>query len=122
MKPTYEIFREFTFDAAHSLPQAPEGHKCRRLHGHTFRVVLGVEGVPDIDTGWIRDFAELKAQFSPILDMLDHRHLNDIEGLENPTSERLAQWIYQRSKVDLSDLVYVQVRETCTTGCTYRES
>ncbi|MBE0593816.1 MAG: 6-carboxytetrahydropterin synthase QueD, partial [Gemmatimonadales bacterium] len=93
-----EVFREFTFEAAHRLPHVPEGHKCARLHGHSFTVVLHVEGSLGADSGWVVDFADIKAAFRPIHDQLDHRYLNEIDGLENPTSEHLARWIWQRLK------------------------
>ena len=113
-----EIFREFTFEAAHRLPYVPEGHKCGRLHGHSYRAEVHVRGEVDPATGWILDFAEIKAAFKPIEDTLDHRYLNEIEGLENPTSENLARWIWQRLECHLP-LARVVVRETCTSGCVY---
>lgn len=115
-----EIFKEFTFEAAHLLPGLPDGHKCRRLHGHSFRIEVHVEGTPDRTMGWIMDFADIKAAFQPIHDQLDHRYLNDIDGLSHPTSERLAGWIWERLKPALPMLSTVVVRETCTTGCVYR--
>lgn len=115
-----EIFKEFTFEAAHDLPNTPEGHKCRRLHGHSFRVRLAVEGDVDLDTGWVMDFAEIKAAFKPIWERLDHHYLNDIEGLENPTSEVIAKWIWAELKPALPLLSEVELWETCTAGCKYR--
>lgn len=117
---TTELFKEFTFEAAHHLPNVPEGHKCGRLHGHSFTVRLYVEGDVDPYTGWVIDFAEIKAAFKPIYQRLDHYYLNDIEGLENPTSEVLAHWIWQQIKPNLPLLSQVMVKETCTAGCTYR--
>ncbi|MDS0748290.1 6-carboxytetrahydropterin synthase QueD, partial [Escherichia coli] len=84
------LFKDFTFEAAHRLPHVPEGHKCGRLHGHSFMVRLEITGEVDPHTGWIIDFAELKAAFKPTYERLDHHYLNDIPGLENPTSEVLA--------------------------------
>lgn len=115
-----EIFKEFTFEAAHDLPNTPEGHKCRRLHGHSFRVRLAVEGDPDPVTGWVMDFADIKKAFEPILKRLDHYYLNEIPGLENPTSEVIAQWIWAELKPALPELSEVKLWETCTAGCTYR--
>ena len=109
-----DIFKSFTFEAAHRLPNVPEGHKCARLHGHSFRVELHVSGEPDPHTGWIMDFADLAHAFKPLHDQLDHRYLNEIAGLENPTSERLAQWLWQRMKPLVPQLSEVVVRETCT--------
>ena len=114
-----EIFREFTFEAAHRLPGVPEGHKCRRLHGHSFRVEVRVGGEVDPGAGWVMDFAELKAAFAPLHDQLDHRYLNEVPGLANPTSEVLARWIWDRLTGALP-LTAVVVRETCTSGVVYR--
>jgi 6-pyruvoyltetrahydropterin/6-carboxytetrahydropterin synthase len=114
-----EIWKEFTFDAAHVLPNVPEGHKCRRLHGHTYRVRVYVSGEPDDRVGWVMDFGDIKAAFEPILDRLDHYYLNDIEGLENPTAEALARWIWQRLEPRLPLLSRIEIHETCTTGCSY---
>ncbi len=115
-----EIFRSFTLEAAHLLPNVHEGHKCRRLHGHSFRVDVHVSGPVGGETGWVMDFADVKAAFAPLHDALDHRYLNEIEGLENPTSEHLARWIWTRLKPGLPELSQIVVRETCTSGCTYR--
>jgi len=114
-----EIYKEFTFEAAHRLPNVPEGHKCARLHGHSFRVGLYIEGDPEPETGWIMDFSDLKRIFQPTYDMLDHHYLNDIPGLENPTSENLAIWIWDQLKPQLPALSRVELRETCTSGCVY---
>lgn len=115
-----ELFKEFGFEAAHLLPEVPEGHKCRRLHGHSFRVRVTVRGDLDPRLGWVMDFAELKRAWAPLDEALDHRYLNEIPGLENPTSERLAQWIWRRLVTTLPGLLAVEVRETCTSGCVYR--
>lgn len=114
-----DIFKTFRLEAAHRLPNVPAGHKCARLHGHSFAVELQVSGPLGEDTGWVMDFAELKQAFQPLYDRLDHHYLNDIEGLENPTSERLAVWIWERLKPVLPLLSAVTVHETCTSGCRY---
>lgn len=114
-----EVFKEFTFEAAHRLPHVPEGHKCGRLHGHSFRIEIHIKGQVTEPTGWIMDFADLKKIFQPIYDRLDHYYLNEIEGLENPTSENLAKWVWHRLKPSLPELSKVLVRETCTSGCVY---
>lgn len=116
---TTEIFREFTFEAAHRLPFVPEGHKCARLHGHSYKVEVHVGGEVDPASGWIMDFADVKAAFKPLLEQLDHYYLNEIEGLENPTSEELARWIWERLQPRLPGLARIVVRETCTSGCVY---
>ncbi len=117
--PPVEIFKEFSFEAAHRLPNVPEGHKCARLHGHSFQLRIYVGGQPDPQTGWIMDFGDIKAAFKPIYEQLDHYYLNDIEGLENPTSENLAIWIWDRLKPTLPSLSRLEIRETCTSGCVY---
>lgn len=114
-----EVFKEFRFEAAHRLPTAPEGHKCGRLHGHSYRVEVHVRGPVDPDAGWVMDFADIAHAFKPLRDRLDHYYLNEIEGLENPTSENLARWIWDRLHPGLPELSKVVVRETCTSGCIY---
>lgn len=115
-----EIYKEFTFEAAHRLPNVPLTHKCSRLHGHSFHAEVHVSGPVGHKSGWIIDFAEVKQAFEPLMKELDHNYLNDVEGLENPTSENLAKWIWQRLELSLPGLSKVVVRETCTTGCIYR--
>ena len=97
----------------------PPGHKCGRLHGHSFRVEIRLRGTVDKHSGWFRDFGDVKLAFKPLEDQLDHRYLNEVSGLENPTSENLARWIWQRLKPELPELSCVIVRETCTAGCIY---
>lgn len=114
-----EIYKEFTFEAAHRLPNVPAGHKCARLHGHSFNVAVHVAGPVGVDTGWVIDFADIAAALKPIIDQLDHYYLNEIPGLENPTSENLARWIWQRIRPALPLLSRIVVKETCTSGCIY---
>ena len=114
-----EIYKEFTFESAHRLPNVPEGHKCARLHGHSFKARIYVSGNVSAHEGWIMDFSDLKAAFKPLYDQLDHHYLNDIEGLENPTSENLAIWIWEHLKPNLPQLSKVEIKETCTSGCVY---
>ncbi len=114
-----EVFKEFKFDAAHCLPSAPEGHKCRQLHGHTYRVVIHVEGPVDNELGWIVDFADIKAAMKPLIAQLDHHYLNDIEGLDKPTAESLADWFWQRLVTPLPGLSKVIVCENESCGCVY---
>ncbi|MFD4292858.1 6-carboxytetrahydropterin synthase QueD [Rhodococcus sp. NPDC058505] len=120
MTVTSEIFREFSFEAAHRLPNVPEGHKCARLHGHSYRFSVHVEGQVDPTLGWIMDFGDLKQVVRPLVEQLDHYYLNEIEGLENPTSEVLAVWLWERLHPGLPGLSAITVRETCTSGSTYR--
>lgn len=114
-----EIFKEFSIEAAHRLPHVPEGHKCSRLHGHSFMVSIHVSGSVDPQNGWVMDFGDIKSAFKPIWEQLDHHYLNDIEGLDNPTSENLARWIWSHLKPSLPSLSKVVIRETCTSGCIY---
>jgi 6-pyruvoyltetrahydropterin/6-carboxytetrahydropterin synthase len=115
-----ELFRVFSIEAAHRLPNVPPGHKCARLHGHSFRVEVHIRGRVGEKSGWVMDFADIKAAFQPLFDQLDHRYLNEVEGLSNPTSENLARWIWHRLLPALPQLSKVVVSETCTTGCVYQ--
>jgi len=115
-----EIFKEFTFEAAHRLPNVPPGHKCARLHGHSYRLAVHVEGPVDGMAGWVCDFADLSKAMRPVLDQLDHYYLNEIEGLENPTSEVLAHWLWERVRSRVPELVAVTVHETADARCVYR--
>ena len=119
-EPIAEVYKELRFEAAHLLPNAREGHKCRRLHGHSYYVTLVVRGPLDPHLGWVMDFADLKAAFEPLEKVLDHSYLNEIEGLENPTAEILAVWIWQRLEPTVPALSEVRIAETCTSGCSYR--
>ena len=114
-----EIFRVFHIEAAHRLPNVPADHKCARLHGHSFRIEVHVAGEVDPDTGWVQDFADIKAAFRSVNDQLDHHYLNDVPGLENPTSENLAAWIWNELSPELSMLSRIVVQETCNCGCSY---
>ena len=114
-----EIYKEFSIEAAHRLPHVPEGHKCSRLHGHSFQVSIHVSGAADARSGWVMDFADIKAAFKPVWERLDHHYLNDITGLENPTSENLARWIWRELKPALPLLSKIIIKETCTSGCVY---
>ena len=114
-----EIFKAFTLESAHRLPNVPAGHKCARVHGHSFRVEIHVSGPVDDHLGWVMDFADVKAAFDPLYRQLDHHYLNDVPGLENPTSENLAKWIWQQLKPALPQLSAVVVHETCTSGARY---
>ena len=112
--------RDYRFEAAHSLPNVPKGHKCFRLHGHSYRVVVGVEGDVDPEIGWLLDFAAIDAIAAPIIDRLDHRTLNDLAGLDNPTSENLAFWLWRELAPRLPQLADITVAETPTSRCVYR--
>ncbi len=113
------LAHEFRFEAAHLLPKVPAGHKCSRLHGHSFRIELTVAGPVDEETGWFIDFQRLFDAWNPLYDQLDHRFLNEVPGLENPTSELLARWIWDRVRRVLPQLARVTVFETCESRCEY---
>lgn len=114
-----ELVKDFHFEAAHYLPNLPDGHKCRRMHGHSFRGEIAVRGEADPVTGWLIDFGDLRKAVQPLVERLDHYLLNDIEGLDNPTSELLAIWIWRQLKPLLPQLYRVTVQETCTSKCNY---
>lgn len=113
------LVREYRFEAAHRLPHVPEGHKCQRLHGHSFKIELAIAGPVTDKTGWFIDFGELDEIWAPLYDALDHRYLNDVPGLENPTSEVLSRWLWERLQPKLPQLVRVTVHETCDARCEY---
>lgn len=111
------IAKTFDFDAAHFLPNVPDGHKCKRMHGHTYRVTVYVTGKPDPETGMICDYQDIADAWGPVHAVLDHHTLNDIEGLENPTTELLAPWVFKRLAAQLPGLSRVRVYESSTTFC-----
>lgn len=116
-----ELSKTYRFEAAHRLPMVPPGHKCHRLHGHSFVVEVAVAGEVDERLGWLVDFADISAVVEPILaNELDHRTLNDVPGLENATSEMLCRWLWARLAGRLPGLAAVTIHETCTARCTYR--
>ena len=115
-----ELRKTFQFEAAHLLPHLPKSHKCRRLHGHSFMAEIVVAGECDPQLGWVMDYAHISAAFKPLWEKLDHYYLNEIPGLENPTSENVAAWIWKKLKPKLPQLTEVVVAETCTAKCVYR--
>lgn len=115
-----ELAREFSFESAHFLPNVPNGHKCGRMHGHSYTVEVQVRGVVDEISGFVQDFGDISTAFAPIEKQLDHRLLNEVDGLENPTSEHLARWMWDRLVGDLPLLHAIVVSETPRSRCTYR--
>lgn len=113
------IYKQFSFDSAHFLPFVPEGHKCGGMHGHTYKLTVFLEGDPNPVQGWLIDFNELKKVIDPLIDSVDHKLLNDIPGLENPTSEILAAWLWEQIKPQLPLLKRLELNETPTTGVIY---
>jgi 6-pyruvoyltetrahydropterin/6-carboxytetrahydropterin synthase len=112
-----EISRSYRIEAAHRLPNVPPGHKCARLHGHSFEITLHVGGEPEPRLGWILDFAEIDRAFQPLFVQLDHNYLNDVPGLDNPTSELLARWVLERVRLPAGRLRAVSIAETCSSRC-----
>jgi 6-pyruvoyltetrahydropterin/6-carboxytetrahydropterin synthase len=113
------IFRNFTFDSAHYLPNVPEDHKCRQIHGHTYKLTVFIDGEPDGKYGWVMDFAVLKKILEPIIAMIDHKLLNNVAGFENPTCELLAVWLWDSIKKDIPNLKKIELNETPTSGAIY---
>ena len=114
-----KLYKEFTFEAAHKLPLVPSDHKCFQLHGHSFKARVYVQG-PVNEMGWVIDYAEIKYACKPIIEELDHSFLNELPGLQNPTSENIAVWLWNSIKPKLIILSEIEVKETCNTGCIYR--
>lgn len=114
------LTKTFRFEAAHWLPTFPEGHKCRRMHGHSFVIDVVVEGEVPPEKGFLLDYGEMKAAIAPVELQLDHYVLNDIAGLENPTAEVLSRWVFDRLRPSLPMLSLVRVHETCSTAAEYR--
>jgi len=114
-----ELVKEFSFEAAHRLPRVPPDHKCARLHGHSFKCEVAVRGEVDPTTGWFIDYADITDAFEPLRQKLDHYYLNEIDGLENATSENVARWIWERLEGSLAGLHRVTIRETCSARCDY---
>jgi len=117
--PVVEIVKQFRFEAAHRLPHVPAGHKCGRLHGHSYRIELHLRGWLDPASGWVMDFGEVSAIVRPLLDQLDHVYLNEVPGLENPTSENLCLWLAARLAPNLPGLQAITVRETASSASRY---
>lgn len=115
-----ELYKEYRFESAHRLPRVPAGHKCARMHGHSFKVELTVAGEVDPDTGWFIDYAVLDEAWEPLYRVLDHNCLNEVPGLENPTSEVLSRWIWDRLRPKLPSLIAVTLFETADARCVYR--
>lgn len=114
------LVKEFRFEAAHTLPSLPEGHKCRQMHGHSFKVEIAVEGEVNEEIGWVYDHKKISDAMAPLLEKLDHGYLNDIEGLESPTIELMAAWFWKRLAPDLPGLSEIVIFETPTARCVFR--
>lgn len=115
-----EVYKTFAVEAARSLPHLPDDHPCKRIHGHSFKITITVNGQINEDTGFVMDFSEIDSVFSPIHEMIDHAYLNEIKGLENPSSENLCQWIWSKLSSSLPGLKKIEIKETESTGCIYQ--
>lgn len=114
-----QIFKQFTFDSAHFLPHVPDGHKCKEIHGHTYRLTVYVEGALEKKLEWVMDFAEMKNVIDPVVKSIDHKLLNNISGLENPTCEIIAVWLWNKIKPEVPLLTKIELHETPTSGAVY---
>lgn len=114
-----QVFKQFTFDSAHYLPNVPDGHKCKEIHGHTYHLTVFIEGPLEENLEWVMDFAELKKNIEPVINSIDHKLLNDIHGLENPTCEKIAVWLWNKIKPFIPQLIKIQLNETPTSGVVY---
>jgi 6-pyruvoyltetrahydropterin/6-carboxytetrahydropterin synthase len=114
------LTKSFHFEAAHTLPSLPEDHKCRRMHGHSFKLAISIEGEVDEKIGWIYDHKRISDAMKPLLDLVDHAYLNEIEGLESPTIERMAAWFWRKLEPSLPGLVEITIHETPSASCTFR--
>lgn len=117
-----EIFKKFTFDSAHFLPNVPDGHKCKEIHGHTYQLTVYMEGELDSHFGWVMDFAELKQAIEPVIKQVDHKFLNQMAGFENPTCENIAIWLWNQIKPNVPLLSRIELFETPTSGVVYKGS
>ena len=113
------LYKQFSFDSAHLLPNVPEGHKCRELHGHTYHLTVFLEGPINAERGWVMDFTDLRKAVKPVIDLVDHKYLNDIPGLENPTTEMFSVWLWEKIKPLLPELKRIELKETPTSGVIY---
>lgn len=119
MSQAFELKSHFQIESARFLPKLPQGHPCARMHGHSFKIILTLRGPLDPQVGWVQDYHEINEIMRPLLVRLDHRVLNEVDGLDNPTSELLAQWIFNRAQKNLPLLKSVTIMETPSTECTY---
>jgi len=113
------ITKEFRFEAAHTLPSLPDSHKCRQMHGHSFKVEIHIEGEVDPEIGWIYDHKVISQAMNPLLEQLDHSYLNDLEGLESPTIEIMCAWFWRKLEKDLPGLCEITIFETPTARCSF---
>ena len=114
------VYKKFNVESARSLPNVPETHPCYQLHGHSFKIIISVKGQLDKHTGFVTDFQEIENAFNPIKKILDHSFLNKIEGLSNPTSENICNWIWDKIESSIPNICEIEIKETDSTGCIHR--
>ena len=115
-----EVYKTFAIESARSLPKLPDEHPCSKVHGHSFKITLTVEGEIDQTTGFVMDFSDIDSAFRPIHEIIDHAYLNDIEGLSNPTSENICIWIWNKIESSIPNICEIKIKETDSTGCKYK--
>ena len=115
-----EVYKIFAIEAARSLPNLPDNHPCKNVHGHSFKIIITVDGAIQKVSGFVMDFSDIDIAFKSIFKILDHSYLNDIKGLENPSSENLCKWIWERLSNTLPTLKKIEIKETDLTGCIYK--
>lgn len=114
------LAKDYFFEAAQTLPNVPAGHKCGAMHGHSFKLEIVVEGEVNPETGWIYDHARISRAVEPLIDLLDHKYLNEVSGLENPTIELMCAWFWGKLASQLPGLAEIVIHETPTARCIYR--
>ena len=111
------VYKNFNIESARSLPNVPKTHPCYNVHGHSFKIKISVKQKIDKTTGFVIDFQDGS---QPIIEILDHKYLNDIEDLNNPTSENMCIWIWKKLKPSLPNIYEIEIKETDSTGCIYK--
>lgn len=115
----YELKQHFQIESARFLPKLPKTHPCSQVHGHSFKIVLTLLGDLNPEIGWVMDYHEITKIMTPLLAQLDHKLLNEVPGLENPTSELLAKWLFEKVGAQIPLLKQVSIMETPSTECSY---
>ena len=114
------VYKKFNIESARSIPNLPKTHPCHHIHGHSFKIIISVKGPVNKQNGFVTDFQDIDDAFSPFKKELDHSYLNDIEGLQNPTSENICIWIWNKIQSSLPNIYKIEIKETDSTGCIYK--
>ena len=114
------VYKKFNIESARSLPNLPKTHPCHKIHGHSFKIIISVEGQIDKQSGFVMDFQIIENAFQPIKTLLDHTYLNDVKGLSNPSSENICIWIWDKLESSLPNIYKIEIKETDSTGCIYK--